>query len=734
VAPGVPTDLTIAGTALANVVSVELVRPGTGERVSPSWGQPGAGTYLARFTVPSAWTGSLDLELTTDQGTDRLLGWVVLGAGTAPDPPPAAVTNLTGAATGDSAVLLQWTAPADYNGQATGPVSLYELRRLGGSPGSWSWDTGTPLPAPTPGSPGTSQLWAVGGLAAGSTVAFALKCFDDAGQVSPLSNILQVTLPSGSDRPTRVTNLVAEVLDTTTVRLVWSAPAATVGGSPTAVGSYEMRRLAGGPGTWSWGGGTWIAPPAGPPKNPGETETLLLPGHAVGAVVAYALVSRDAAGQVSEVSNFAVADLSTLLDLEPPTRITDLSAAIDSVAGGIRLAWTAPADESGLFGYEFRRLDVAGDAFVWDAAVVVPNPPAPGNPGSAASWIVGEVAAGEVASFGLVCRDIWNNVSEVSNVVSLDRRDEDFQPPAFSGGLEASRLGPGAVQLRWRAPGDDGLLGRADHYELRYKRNANPASQWWLTEEGTILPQDPRASGKLEYANVSGLEAPASYGFAVRAFDEAGLASNWIQTTIGVDGPPDDETAAAAPTAPDGLTCMRTPDGVALSWNEVPDPAVAGYGVYRTLPGGLQERRGTVPSGDQARAAFLDSESIPSGTRYAVVSETADGLESAIGALVEVVDPHGGPGVIANPQGSGWRLDIPSPPGESPVTAIEPRISIFDVQGRLLARPQAVPEGNGWSAVWESRATSGRRIPTGIAFVRVVQGTRVEVTKLWIRP
>ncbi|HEX7077292.1 MAG TPA: hypothetical protein VF363_02590, partial [Candidatus Eisenbacteria bacterium] len=88
----------------------------------------------------------------------------------------------------------------------------------------------------------------------------------------------------------------------------------------------------------------------------------------------------------------------------------------------------------------------------------------------------------------------------------------------------AALILPGAaradsVTLHWTAPGDDGNVGRASTYELRYSTQpisgADTAS-WWgsATSAGTLAP--PQTAGTREAVTVSGLVTGTTYYFASR--------------------------------------------------------------------------------------------------------------------------------------------------------------------------------------------------------------------------
>jgi hypothetical protein len=113
---------------------------------------------------------------------------------------PAAVTNLAGSDRADSTIQLTWTATGDDG--AAGTAWRYDLRYTTFDQGPISaanWDslahvvTGLPLPKVA----GSAESFIVTGLSANQGYHFALKVVDEAGNTSPLSNVVDVWLTQG---------------------------------------------------------------------------------------------------------------------------------------------------------------------------------------------------------------------------------------------------------------------------------------------------------------------------------------------------------------------------------------------------------------------------------------------------------------------------------------------------------------------------------------------------------
>ena len=83
----------------------------------------------------------------------------------------------------------------------------------------------------------------------------------------------------------------------------------------------------------------------------------------------------------------------------------------------------------------------------------------------------------------------------------------------------------GGIILRWTAPGDDGYVGTAAGYEIKYqaitKGPLDTQSEWQLATSVPNVPFPSRAKS-IDSALVLGLTPGAAYYFALRAFDKAG--------------------------------------------------------------------------------------------------------------------------------------------------------------------------------------------------------------------
>ncbi|MFQ6042651.1 MAG: fibronectin type III domain-containing protein, partial [Candidatus Poribacteria bacterium] len=113
----------------------------------------------------------------------------------------------------------------------------------------------------------------------------------------------------------------------------------------------------------------------------------------------------------------------------------------------------------------------------------------------------------------------------------------DIISPGTVTALATSKLRSNSITLIWTAPGDDGKVGTATTYEIRYS-DVTPFN--WDKATRISKPPIPQPAGAQEKFTVTGLSPSTTYYFALKAVDEAG---NWSDTSNIVTGETTEKSA-----------------------------------------------------------------------------------------------------------------------------------------------------------------------------------------------
>ena len=101
---------------------------------------------------------------------------------------------------------------------------------------------------------------------------------------------------------------------------------------------------------------------------------------------------------------------------------------------------------------------------------------------------------------------------------------EDTTPPSTVSDLACTEPTSSSIRLTWTAPGDDGDLGQARQYDVRYAETSIDDAPSWDCAYSCNGEPTPLPAGSSETFVVSGLSPGTGYYFAIRTIDEA---VNW---------------------------------------------------------------------------------------------------------------------------------------------------------------------------------------------------------------
>ncbi len=409
---------------------------------------------------------------------------------------PTAVVDLASSNTTDSSTDLAWSASTDNVG-----VTNYEVFQDGLSIANT----------------GITTAFNVTGLNPSTSYDFTVFAEDAAGNVSPVSNTETVNTLADGQAPNAVTDLASSNTTPTTTDLNWSDPGDNVG-----VTDYEV---------FQDGGSLGLT---------GGATTFNVTGLTESTAYAFTVFARDAAGNISLVSNTENVNTPAAGDTEAPNAVTDLASS-NTTPTTTDLNWSDPGDNVGVTDYE-----------------VFQDGGSLGLTGGATTFNVTGLTQSTAYAFTVFARDAAGNISLVSNTENVNTPAAgDTEAPNAVTDLASSNTTSISTDLNWSDPGDN--VGVTD-YEV--------------FQDGGSLG----LTGGATTFNVTGLTPSTAYAFTVFARDAAGNIS-LVSNTENVNTPNDTE----APTAiADLLASGTTSTGTSLSWSASTDNVgVTNYEVFQ---------------------------------------------------------------------------------------------------------------------------------------------------------
>ncbi|MDD5431295.1 MAG: fibronectin type III domain-containing protein [Candidatus Pacebacteria bacterium] len=265
-------------------------------------------------------------------------------------------------------------------------------------------------------------------------------------------------------------------------------------------------------------------------------------------------------------------------DTTAPAAITNLSLS-NPTTSSIDVSWTAPGDD-GSAGtattYDLRYSTSAINSGNFSSATQVAGEPTPSVAGSAESMTVTGLNSSTIYYFALETSDEALNVSDISNVPSLETLatppGPDIIAPAAVTDLTLSNPTTSSITASWTAPGDDDNTGVAAGYDLRYSESLITAGNFDSAMQVSGEPA-PNIAGTNQSAVVGGLLAGTTYYFALKTSDE-------VPNVSGISNVPSLATAEipkTSPVVPSGSGSSVAPTRVIFSGRAYPDGKIRIY-------------------------------------------------------------------------------------------------------------------------------------------------------------
>ena len=381
---------------------------------------------------------------------------------------PTAPSGLAATAASSSQINLSWNASTDNVG-----VSGYRVERCQGTSCTNFAQIGTP----------TATSFNDTGRTAATAYRYRVRATDAAGNRSAYSNIAAASTPAlDTTAPTAPSGLTAGATSSSQINLAWSASTDNVG-----VSGYRVERCQG-------AGCTTFAQIATPTAT-SFSDAGLSPSTSY----SYRVRAADAAGNLSAYSSIASVTTQAPPDTTAPGAPSGLTATALS-SSQIDLAWTAPADNVGVTGYQVDRCQGAGCS----AFLQVATP-------TGTSFSDAGLNPSTSYSYRVRATDAAGNLSANSNVASATTQaPPDTTPPTAPTGLSASAAGTTQINLVWTASTDNVAV---TGYQVERCQGAG------CTSFAQIITGTGTSFGDM------GLTPGTSYSYRVRATDAAGNLS-----------------------------------------------------------------------------------------------------------------------------------------------------------------------------------------------------------------
>jgi hypothetical protein len=128
------------------------------------------------------------------------------------------------------------------------------------------------------------------------------------------------------------------------------------------------------------------------------------------------------------------------------------------------------------------------------------------------------------------------SAAEIQNLYNPAGGSDTIAPSAIAN-LSLSGLTSSSITLNWASPGDDGNIGTASSYDIRYSTSQITDANWASATQATGEPQ-PLSSGTIQTFTIGGLNPGTLYYFAIKTLDE-------VPNTSGLSNVPSAITTSA---------------------------------------------------------------------------------------------------------------------------------------------------------------------------------------------
>lgn len=182
--------------------------------------------------------------------------------------------------------------------------------------------------------------------------------------------------------------------------------------------------------------------------------------------------------------------------------------------------------------------------------------------------------------FWIFPRDLASNLS--SSPMYSATTLSDSTPPSNITNLSVSSCSSASCSLSWTAPGNDGNVGTASSYDMRYSTSPINDFNWTSVTQATGEPV-PTVASTTQSMNISGLSPTTTYYFAIKSSDGTNVSALSNVPTGTTTAVPDTIAPTSSnPNLQAARDVINQSSQINLSWNAYTDNVgVAGYRIER---------------------------------------------------------------------------------------------------------------------------------------------------------
>jgi len=274
----------------------------------------------------------------------------------------------------------------------------------------------------------------------------------------------------------------------------------------------------------------------------GTTHSTLVTGLQNGNIYNYYVKCIDQAGNAN-TDDYLISFSVALPDTNPPTASITSPANGSTVSGTITITANA-SDNNAVAGVQFK---IDGNNTGTEDTT---------SPYST-NWNTNTTSNGN-HTLTATARDYAGNTTTSNPVtVNVNNIFGDTTPPGNVTDLNVFSVTFNSIFLKWTAPGDDGNIGTAFQYDLRYSTSVINSSNWSSAVQVSGEPV-PLAAGTVQSITVNNLNPSTTYYFALKTVDDN---SNWSD----LSNVPNGTTTAAVDSIPPTVNIDFPLDGAVVS-------------------------------------------------------------------------------------------------------------------------------------------------------------------------